>query len=191
MKKVKVSSLPKKEKQAHNMIRIPAWIFGGLCLFNGIMSGFAFIIHRYFIGNFTDDLEFVNMQNLIESIYGYLGWALLFYLLFGACLLLVGFLYQNFIRKGKMLMIGFGIVIVIGVILYYFSLMDFYVQLENFIVSEMEIVDVSIFSKIMNILFFVGIVIGLVYYLIPIILAYIGFNKLEKIQDKKELELND
>jgi hypothetical protein len=191
MKKVKVSGLPKKEKQAHNMIRIPAWIFGGLCLFNGIMSGIVFILNRYFIENFTNDLELVKMQAILEPVYDNLVWALFFSLFIGACLLLVGFLYQNFIKKGKILMIGLGVVIIIGVILYYFSLMDFYVQLENIMASEMDMIDVNIFSKIMNIASLVGIFIGLVYYLIPIILAYIGFNKLEKIQNEKELELND
>ncbi|MEA3448549.1 MAG: hypothetical protein U9Q98_08910 [Bacteroidota bacterium] len=95
MKKINVSELPRREKNAHNMIRIPAWIYGGIfVVYGGIYTLVYFVmllISRLVPPSKFEDFSFelFNKQARLMEFAPFL-------LVLGVVFLLMGFLYQRY-----------------------------------------------------------------------------------------------
>lgn len=187
MAKIKVSELPRKEKSAHNMIRIPAWVFGGLWILGAALASLNFLFMR--IMSAADPYGFNEMSGFFDQIIETAYYAVAFSLFLGVMYLIFGFTYQRFLDKGKSVLLGMAAVTVIGVVLMAFKIHDYsdnFLEFagEDFGDDEMDFV----FNKFVRFVSYLGSIIQGVYYLLPAILAYIGFSKLEKIEAAKQAE---
>ncbi len=187
MAKIKVSELPRKEKSAHNMIRIPAWVFGGLWILGGALSSLNFLIIR--IMSEADPYGFEEFSGFFDQILDVAYYAVAFSLFLGVMYLIFGFTYQRFLEKGKSVLLGMAGLTLVGVVLMAFKIHDYsdnFLQFagEDFGDDEMGFV----FNKFVRFISYLGSIIQGVYYLLPAILAYIGFSKLEKIEAAKQAE---
>jgi hypothetical protein len=183
MNKIKVSELPRKEKNAHNMIRIPAWVFGGLWSFSGLISALVLLMFLVIARNepmaFSEDVDF------FHTVIGIISWGTFLSLGLGVIYLVLGFTYRKLIANGKTIVIGIALLTILASVLLMFSVWDFTAEISKIAAHDIgDEVEFMFFERFYDFAMIIGILVSIVYYLIPAILAYIGFHRLEKIQSE-------
>jgi hypothetical protein len=176
MNRIKVSELPRREKNAHNMIRIPAWIYGGIFVVYGViytlvyfvMLLFARIIPPSEFEDFPFEL-FMKQARLMEFAP--------FLLILGVAFLLIGFLYQKYLSKLRQILwilVGFTgfmfVFIVVRVQPFFDSIIWHICQDEPALTEPIRVL--LIIGSIIGILF------GLAFTLVPCITGLIGERRL-------------
>lgn len=181
MKKVRIADLPRKEKNAHNMIRIPAWVFGGLWTFSGLILALVLVI--LLIVARKEPIVPGEDFAYFRSIMGMMSWGTFLSLGLGIIYLILGFTYRKLIANGKAIMIGIAVLTILASVLLMFSMLDFSHEISEIMTYEIDDeMGFMFFNRFYDFAMIIGILISIVYYLIPAILAYIGFHRLEKMQ---------
>ncbi len=181
MKKVKISDLPRKERNAHNMIRIPAWVFGGLWTLSGLISLLVFVILNIIAR--ADLMEFSGEFAMFQNVMSIIAWSVFLSLGLGAIYLILGFTYRKVIANGKAIMMGIAVFTLLAVVLLMISLSDFSARISKYAAADIgDEMGYLFFQRFFKVGMYVGVIFSAVYYLIPAILAYIGFHRLEQIQ---------
>lgn len=186
MAQFKVKDLPRKERSAHNMIRIPAWVFGGLWSFGGLITLLVFIFLNL-IETFEPG-EFADAPPFWDTMLSFMSWAVFLSLGLGLIYIVLGFTYHRFIENGKAVMIGVGLLTILGLVLFNISIFDLQASIMEFMSEELSVEYYSddfnpdIFMRFNRIGLMFGMGFSFIYYLVPALLGYIGFHKLGKLQ---------
>jgi hypothetical protein len=184
MNKIKISELPRKEKNAHNMIRIPAWVFGGLWSFGGLISALVLVVMLVVVRK--KPLEFGEDLVYFHSVMGIISWPTFLSLGLGVIYLILGFTYRKLVANGKAIVIGIAVLTILASVLLMFSVWDFSAEIYKMAAEDIgDDMEFMFFNRFYDFAMIIGTFISIIYYLIPAILAYIGFHRLEKIQTQQ------
>jgi hypothetical protein len=184
MNKIKISELPRKEKNAHNMIRIPAWVFGGLWSFGGLISALVLVVFLVIARN--EPMAFSSEYGFFQSVMGIIAWGTFLSLGLGVIYLILGFTYRKLVANGKAIVIGIAVLTILASVLLMLSVWDFSAEITKMAAEDIgDDMEFMFFNRFYDFTMIVGILVSVIYYLIPAILAYIGFHRLEKIQTQQ------
>jgi len=179
MNKIKVSDLPRKEKNAHNMIRVPAWVFGGLWTLSGIISALVLVV--FLVIARKEPMAFSGEPDFFQAVMGIISWGTFLSLGLGVIYLILGFTYRKLLANGKAIMIGIAVLTILATVLLMFSVWDFSTEITKLAAHDIgDDMEFMFFERFYDFSMIIGMLVSIVYYLIPAILAYIGFHRLEK-----------
>ncbi|MDA3819733.1 MAG: hypothetical protein PF590_04650 [Candidatus Delongbacteria bacterium] len=176
MKKINVSELPRREKNAHNMIRIPAWIYGGIFIVYGSIYTLVYFV-MLLLSRFVPPSEFEDFPFELFSKQARLMEFAPFLLVLGVAFLLLGFLYQKYLNKLRQILwilvgyIGFMFVFIV------IRLQAFFDSIIHFIAQDAPELSEPI-SGLMVLAIIIGVLFGLAFTLAPCITGLIGEKKL-------------
>ncbi len=185
MEKPDFKQLSRRAKNAHNMIRVPAWVYGGILIVYGGIYSLVYLLLRFFnkiwIPVAEDDLFVTEIMQEQMRIFQFSP--LLF--LLGIALLLVGFLYYKWFDKLKQILwIMFGAVVFILIFVGFnvWDMIDTIMMV--FAEEEPEFSEPAMmFIRIVSI---IGLLVITGFLSVPFITGLVGEKRLRKMQDDSE-----
>ena len=185
MEKPDFKTLSRKEKNAHNMIRIPAWVYGGILVVYGGIYSLIYLLLRFFntalIPMSEDDLFVTKIMHEQMRIFQFSP----LLLMLGIGLLLIGFLYYKWFEKLRqilLIMLGAVVFILVFIGFHTWDMMDTVMMV--FAEEEPEFSEPAmIFMRFVSI---IGLLFALGFLSVPFITGLVGEKRLRKMQDDSE-----